>query len=151
MNWWRTLTISALAATIASAQPAFKPLELLTTQQFYGHADRITAIALSSDKTRLVSSDADGQVIVWGAQTSKVLRSWSDLSKVRKLAFGFGDASIIASSDDGSIRIWNATSGELQTSWKLATSYGSYFKLSPDGQLIALSLSGSGEIEVYAV
>ena len=151
MNWWRTLAIAVLTATIASAQPAFKPLELLWTQRFYGHADSITATALSSDKTRLVSSDADGQVIVWDAQTGQALLSWSDVSEVTDLAFGFGDASIVASSDDGSIRTWNATSGELQTSWKLTTSDAAAFKLSPDGELIALSLSGSGKIEVCAV
>jgi WD40 repeat protein len=128
MNWWQILVITVLTATIASAHATFKPLELLWTQQFYGHADVITASALSYDKTQLVSSDADGQVIVWDALTGKIIHSWSDPSRVTALAFGFGDASIVASSDDRSIRIWNATSGELQTSWKLTTSYAMGFK-----------------------
>jgi WD40 repeat protein len=88
-----------------------------TLQDFLGHSDTVSAVAISTDDALAVSGSWDGTVKLWELSSGKLLHTLVgsqaainavDLSPDGKLALSAGA--------DGAVRIWNVQTGELLAS-----------------------------------
>ncbi len=133
----RSLHLAIVVAFILAsgfAQIGFKPLDLLKTQHFYGHASPVTATALSSDGSKLVSSDQEGLILVWDVKTGHPILGWSQGTRVTSLAMNADGTSVYGTGRDGTLRQWDIVSGREEATWKLLDQAIDWFKLSPNGQ-----------------
>lgn len=75
------------------------------------HQNEVTALALSSDSTRLLSGDSGGAIVLWDCaqgEPRQVLGGHSE--QIREVAFA-GDDRAVSCSNDGSLRLWDLTRG----------------------------------------
>jgi hypothetical protein len=73
-----------------------------------GHSDQITSIAISPDARYLVSSDEDGNVLVWAMWNGDLLaRLTGHSGKVRDVVFSQDGTLMATASDDGTAGLWN--------------------------------------------
>lgn len=136
------MTIAALTATIASAQPAFKPLELLWTQRYFGHSDAITATAITSDGTRLVTGDASGQIIVWDIANTSALSGWSQSAgELRKLQVSTDGQTIVGLSANSVLGAWDLKTGQQKAVWPYPSMIED-FAVSPNGAWVVVRATG---------
>ena len=92
-----------------------------------------TALAFSSDGTRLVSGYADASVIVWHLRSGKPLLRLDGHDRcVNDVTFSPDGSRIFTVSDDGSVKVWDAKSG-----WPICT-----FALGSRVKRIVFSASG---------
>ena len=73
----------------------------------------MTAVAFSSDDSRIVSGSDDNSVRVWDASTGKTLKVLEGHTHfVNTVAFLSDDSHIVSGSSDKSVRVWDASTGE---------------------------------------
>ncbi len=105
-----------------------------------GHSQRVSALAYSSDGTRLVSGDAGGALVIWDAETGEMLHSIAEAHAdgVEALAFHPAGALFATGSRDSTIRLWDVADGQA---WGEAlgehSARVSALAFSPDGRLLA--------------
>jgi WD40 repeat protein len=80
-----------------------------------GHRNRVTAIAFSSDRARIVTGSDDGTARLWDLQGGALTRAdGRDLvldhgsAKVTSVGISPGGEQIVTGSDDGLVRLWKA-------------------------------------------
>ena len=79
----------------------------------FGAESSVTAVAFSSDDSRIVSGSADKSVRVWDASTGEMLKVLEGHTRdIRSVAFSSDDSHIVSGSDDQSVRVWDASMGE---------------------------------------
>ncbi len=80
---------------------------------YEGHADNVYDVALSPDGKKLLSSAANGVVILWNADTGQLLHKLSHPGQVAAVHW-FNDSNRFASvSSDNRLCLWDADSGKL--------------------------------------
>lgn len=79
-----------------------------------GHAAEVNSVAFSLDGKLLASGSKDISVIVWDAESGKLLWAlWGHASGVNSVAFSPADRRLLASGGgDGAVFLWNAETGE---------------------------------------
>ena len=103
-----------------------------------GHSDRVLAVAISPDGTRVASGGLDGMVIVWEASTGRkmrVLKGHSD--SIRALAFNPNGRALASGSADKTVRIWDIDSATVSRTVVMHSAVDGV-SFSPDGRFLAL-------------
>ncbi|KIJ07268.1 hypothetical protein PAXINDRAFT_52332, partial [Paxillus involutus ATCC 200175] len=83
-----------------------------------GHAAQTLGIAISTDRTKIVSGGDDGKIIMWSAETRAIIRiinsrmSGGNLG-ITSLEFSPDGKTFASTSCDGTCKVWNSETGEL--------------------------------------
>ena len=102
----------------------------------------VVAVAYSPDGRHLVSSDRNGDVVIWDADSGRELRRLEGHSlPVRALAFRCDGRTFATASSDDTVRTWDADSGALVRTIRTGGHFPCSIAYSPDGALLA---TGSG-------
>lgn len=82
-----------------------------------GHTKTILSIAISPDRTKIVSGSVDSTVRIWDFESGEMLRTLEGHTDwVQSVAFSPNGETVVSGSDDRTIRVWIVESGEvLQT------------------------------------
>ncbi len=79
-----------------------------------GHEDVVSALAFSSDGTRLISGSADKTAIIWDlANRQQVLRLSGHLGVVAAVSFSADGVRAVTGSGDATLRLWSAADAKL--------------------------------------
>src|ERR1700733_12048665 len=100
-----------------------------------GHADAVSAVAVSKDGNFIASGSLDRTVRIWDAQTGDLVSGPFEghTERVTFITFSQDGSHLISGSDEQTIRIWNRDTGEVITqSHKAENAQMSHFVLSPD-------------------
>lgn len=122
-RWWGAVHVAA--ATIAHSR-------------VQGHSERLTAIAATSDGTRVITGSHDATIWIWDALSAEPLGMLSghgwDVTALLPLA----DGRLISGSEDGTIRLWdlNALEPARPTAWAKRR-HVSQVAFTPDGRVLA--------------
>ena len=115
-----------------------------------GHTSAVRGIDLTADGSRLVTSDENGNVIVWdaasGARVNKMKNTRT--APVTKVRFLDGGRRVVCASESGDLRIFTVSTGRL---YSLMGGYGSLVRdvdVSKDGSMIA-ACSYDGSVRTY--
>ena len=110
----------------------------------------LTAAALSSDGTVVLTGGPDGATRAWNAITAAGLDApfLVGSGTVRGIAYSADGQRIATASDDGTVRLWDATAGELLMRWPAHDGGATDVSFSSDGRLLASS-GADGTIRVY--
>jgi WD40 repeat protein len=108
-----------------------------------GHTKTVTSVAISGDGRCIVSGSEDTTILVWDANTGRVIvgpfKGHTD--KITSVSFSSDGRRIVSGSEDTTIRVWNADTGEVTAGpFKRHTNTVTSVAFSPDGHRI---VSGS--------
>jgi len=121
------------------------------TQSYLGHKDKVTALALSKDGSK-VASAAGTEIHLWDAKTGKLIRKVGEEPRhtmpIRGLAFHPDGKAVASVGDDKIIRVWNTADGKELYNFGIqpAGLFGVTF--SPDGKLLA-TVNSDGLLSVF--
>lgn len=113
------------------------------------HKEGVTAVAFSPDGTQFAFGRANGAIEIRQTSDGRLLHSLQSQEKlsVSDLKFDFDGKLLISeygyestayTSGQGAVQIWQASSGKLLTTFSFKGGRN-YFKLSPDGKIVAIS------------
>jgi WD40 repeat protein len=104
-----------VAVTASGTLRAWNMNDFEEKAQLHGHTQSVTALAISSDGSRIVSGSRDRTMRVWDGRTFEEIGICEHEDEVNSVAFS-PDGSLIASgSDDYTVWIWTALSLEKVT------------------------------------
>lgn len=110
------------------------------------------SVAYSPSGRLLATGSSDGRVILWDAQTFKVLRQWKSLSKpVIRLAFSPDSDSLAAACENRGASVWSVRTGEKLFDFQgffLSTATCPGLVFTSDNRML-LSQDGSHSVEAY--
>ena len=131
---------SALVWDIANAREVSAPMP----------PGGLTAAALSSDGTVVLTGGRDGATRAWNAMTAEALDTpfLVGAGTVRGIAYSPDGQRIATASDDGTIRLWDANTGELLIRWPAHGAGATDVSFSGDGRFL-VSSGNDGTIRVY--
>jgi WD40 repeat protein/energy-coupling factor transporter ATP-binding protein EcfA2 len=93
---------------VQNPRPADPPWRIA----FEGHADAVTALAVTADGGRVVSASDDRTLLLWDLDSGGMLRVYEGhTAKVRAAAVA--DDRIVSGDYDGTLMIWELTTGRL--------------------------------------
>ena len=104
------------------------------------HRDRVRAVALSADQTRLASGGDDHRVMLWDVATGEpIWMASAHRAEVTSVVFDSNGKQVISASRDGVVKVFDATFGwELKSTQFAEVSGGlDVAALSNDGRLVA--------------
>jgi WD40 repeat protein len=88
-------------------------VELATGKVYFaltGHADRVTAVAISPDGKRLATGSYDQTIRLWDAATGQELLTLrGHTADIRKLMFSRDGRRLVSQANDGTVRVWDGT------------------------------------------
>lgn len=99
--------------------------------------DRISAIALSADGSRLVTADELGSIQFWEVSTGRLIKSFETEQAITALAVDTSGQMLAAATDDRSIGLWNVQTGALKTELKKHRDVVRALAFSPDDRTLA--------------
>jgi WD40 repeat protein len=110
----------------------------------------LTAAALSSDGTVVLTGGRDGATRAWDALTAAALEApfLVGSGTVRGIAYSADGQRIATASDDGAVRLWDATTGDLLIRWPAHDGGASDVSFSSDGRFL-VSSGNDGTIRLY--
>lgn len=110
----------------------------------------LTAAALSSDGTVVLTGGRDGATRAWNAMTAEALDAplLVGSGTVRGIAYSADGQRIATASDDGTVRLWDANTGELLIRWPAHGGGATDVSFSDDGHFL-VSSGDDGTIRVY--
>jgi WD40 repeat protein len=109
-----------------------------------GHTAPVLTVLYSFDSKRLVSSDANGEVIIWNTETGSIMRkikAHNDL--VQDVSFAGDNKTILTGSLDHHLRLWDSNGPLLLTDIDLGVGIWSVDLVSDASILIAGCDDGS--------
>ncbi len=104
-------------------------------QALEAHTEAVTGLAFDSQRRRLISAGADGQVIFWDTATGEADHMLTDISAIFSMVWN--PSQLIVGSNDGSITFWNATGDEQIAQIPAHDSRVTALALAPDGMTLA--------------
>lgn len=115
-----------------------------------GHTSAVRGIDITADGSRLVTSDENGNVIVWDTAAGKKLNKMNNTcaAAVTKVRFLDGGRRVVCASESGDVRIFTVSTGRL---YSLMGGFDSLVKdiaVSRDGSMIA-ACSYDGSVRTY--
>lgn len=117
--------------------------------RYYGHADRVNAVAWSPDGAHLVSASDDKTAQVWEATTGNHLLTYTGHSdRVNAVAWSPDGTRIASTSSDTTVQVWEANSGVYLFTCKGHSNRVNAVAWSPDSRLIA-SASDDKTVKVW--
>lgn len=152
---WHTVAADSSFSTLVCAQDRdVAEVELRTgrtRRKRKGHGDEVVAVRLSTDGTKIASSDLTGHVIVWDFRSEAKLldlRAHSDM--VFDVAFDPTGSLLATASFDNTVKIWSMRDGTL-----LAHLHGNFMpvlevEFSADGAYLA-SASDDGSVNLWSL
>lgn len=103
-----------------------------------GHADPVTALALSPDGRTLVTGGRDRSIRVWDLNNAKVIRTLQGhTEEITSLTFSKDGTQLASASKDQNIRIWNLSSSDEHRNFAGHEGYVWTAVFSGDGKLFA--------------
>jgi hypothetical protein len=115
-----------------------------------GHADSITAVALSSDGRTLVGGSWDATVKVWDVANGMLLHNLTGhTEKVSSIALSTDDR-VLFSSGDTTVKVWEVATGRLLQSFS-AFKHVDSIKLAQDGRKVLACQKWGEELKVWQV
>jgi WD40 repeat protein len=110
----------------------------------------LTAAALSSDGTVVLTGGRDGATRAWSATTAEALDTplLVGSGTVRGIAYSPDGQRIATASDDGTVRLWDANTGERLMRWPAHGGGATDVSFSGDGRFL-VSSGADGTIRVY--
>ena len=133
---------SVLWQASALAKPQFKPMaepkpELLWSSSVEPSAE-VQSIAYSPDGKKLASASESGQIKLWNARSSELLRTLEGHTwHVNSVAFAPDGNTLASGSYDSTIKLWDARSGALVRTLEGHTSWVHSVAFAPDGNTLA--------------
>jgi WD40 repeat protein/DNA-binding SARP family transcriptional activator len=106
---------------------------------FTGHTGFVSHVELSPDSTLVASSDWDGQIYLWDAQTRQVIRTLSCGAQVTQIGFNH-DGTLLAGAIDRSVWVWDIATGELISTLEHLGAEVRYLVCSPTDDLAAIGV-----------
>lgn len=132
-----------LCASFATQTPSEKPELILQT----GHAEKIEAIAYSTDNRYFATGSSDRTIKLWEAATGRELRALNNSNTgIKALAFSPDGQLLASSGNDGKLRLWDTSSGQERSVINGHPKAVLALAFSPDGRWLA-----SGGTEDQAV
>lgn len=114
-----------------------------------GHTSAVRGIDVTSDGSRVVTSDENGNVIVWDANGGRIGKMNNTRSApVTRVRFLDGGRRVVCASESGDLRIFTVATGRL---YALMGGYDALVRdldVSPDGKMIA-ACSYDGSVRTY--
>jgi WD40 repeat protein len=90
------------------------------SQQFIGHTDRVTQLAIH--RQTLISGSADGTIGLWDVASGQLHRSLTGHRRpITAIALSPDGQTLISAARDQTIRIWHTPTGRLQQIYQLDT------------------------------
>jgi RNA polymerase sigma factor (sigma-70 family) len=104
--------------------------------------DRLSAVALSPDRTLLAATTEDGPTIhLWQIASGKEIRQWDGhRGQVDALVFSADGSALASAGEDGTIRIWRVATGTEATRMHAGQPRCRAVAFSPDGEVLASAL-----------
>ncbi|MBQ9558179.1 MAG: hypothetical protein IJU94_06210 [Clostridia bacterium] len=115
-----------------------------------GHTSAVRGIDMTADGSRLVTSDENGNVIVWDANSGSRVNKMKNTrsAPITKVRFLDGGRRVVCASESGDLRIFTVSTGRL---YSLMGGYDSLVRdldVSNDGTMIA-ACSYDGSVRTY--
>jgi WD40 repeat protein len=103
-----------------------------------GHAETVTALALSPDGKTLVTGSRDKSIRVWDLNTTKVIRTLQGhTDEITSLAFNKDGTMLASASKDQNVRVWNLSSADEHRNFAGHDGYVWSAVFSRDGKMFA--------------
>jgi WD40 repeat protein len=131
--------------TIAAARALTETLISVgaPTRGLFGHAGRVTAVAISADGSRILSGAADGTVRVWelagGDPLANPIALPGTTAPIDAVALSSDGARLIAAGDDGVIHVWGTDNQATPRDLTGPAGPISTLLISPDGRRLAVA------------
>ncbi|MCX7418896.1 MAG: protein kinase [Planctomycetia bacterium] len=132
---WHTAQLWNTAGVLVSRRP--RPEIILDGQHHY----RVTSVAISPNNKRLLSADREGYLVVWDAETGKVIGRQRNMhvGEIVKMEF-LGDGSrMLSAGVDRRVVLWNVTETTSGVSFQRDRQY------EHDGMIVNLAVSPRGD------
>lgn len=113
---------------------------------FEGHQSLITSVAFSPKGKTVLSTDADGNILLWDFQGNLVAPTMKHDSFVFSAAFSPNGEMIVSTSSDKTLRLWDLQGNPIGLPFKGHEAEVNTAAFSPDGQMI---VSGSGSLSSH--
>ena len=115
-----------------------------------GHTSAVRGIDMTADGSRLVTSDENGNVIVWDASNGGRIGKMNNTrsAPITKVRFLDGGRRVVCASESGDLRIFTVATGRL---YSLMGGYDALVRdvdVSPDGTMI-VACSYDGSVRTY--
>ncbi|MEH2011651.1 nSTAND1 domain-containing NTPase [Nostoc sp.] len=104
-----------------------------------GHVDSVTSVSFSPDGKMIASGSADGVVIIWNRNGTKITSFPAHEKKITSLGFSPNSQKLLSASEDKTLKLWSLKGEEIAT-FKGHEEEITSFSFSPDGQKV---ISGS--------
>ena len=104
-----------------------------------GHVDSVTRVSFSPDGKMIASGSADGMVIIWNRNGTKITSFQAHEKKITSLGFSPNSKKLLSASEDKTLKLWSLK-GEKIAIFKGHKDEITSLSFSPDGQKV---ISGS--------
>lgn len=128
-----------------------KMLDLSTGNElasFKGHSSPITAFALSSDGSQIVSASDDHTLKIWDANYVSVDQGDDQTRSVYTSDHSFDGRLLVCGLDDGSIEVRDAATGATVAAWAGHVGGIRDCRFSPDGRFV-ISLGYNNDLKIW--
>ncbi len=115
----RSMAISSdrKLAAVGEEGGKIKVIDLATGQPIKtleGHAGPVTAVAFSSDATKLVSGAADKKLHTWNLADGSLIAAIETPSPILSIGVVLEDKSIVVGSEDNTLRLWDLPTAKIE-------------------------------------
>lgn len=115
---------------------ATKPVQVGEIRRFDAEAGEVSAVAFSSDGSRMVSGGADKIIRLWDVGSGREIRRFEGHTDVVKgLDFSPDGRRILSGSNDKTVRLWDVDSGKELRRFEGHAEGVSHVRFSPEGRI----------------
>ena len=132
---WHTAQLWNTASVLKSRRP--RPGMILDGQHHY----RVTTVAISPDNKRLITADREGYLVVWDAESGKVIGRQRNMhvGEIVKAEFIGNGSRLLTAGVDRRVVLWNVTETGTGVSFQRDRNY------EHDGMIVNLVVSPRGD------